>query len=95
MRVYWTQFVRTGNPNAPGLHSWPRYDAHSDQCLELGRAIRCRHVAPRLQIIDHIMKQVFAATTTMQPSSEAKTSGRRALGRKLISSLREQALSLQ
>ena len=65
MRAYWTQFARTGNPNTPGLHGWPQYDAHSDECLELGRAIRIRPVAPRLQIIEHIMKQVFTATAMM------------------------------
>jgi para-nitrobenzyl esterase len=74
MRAYWTQFVKTGNPNAPGLPGWPPYEAHSDQCLELGRAIRVRSVAPQLQVIEHIMKQVFAATTTMRLSPEAKTS---------------------
>jgi para-nitrobenzyl esterase len=77
MRSYWTQFARTGNPNKLGIHGWPPYDAHSDQCLEFGRAIRIRPVAPRLQIIEHIMKQVFA-TTAMSLSSEAKTSSRRA-----------------
>ena len=61
MRSYWTQFAKTGNPNTPGLPGWPHYDAHSDQCLELGRTIRLRPVAPQLQIIEHIMKQVFAA----------------------------------
>ena len=75
MRTYWTQFARTGNPNKLGIQGWPPYDAHSDQYLELGRAIRIRPVAPRLRIIEHIMKQVFAATTTMSLSSEAKTSG--------------------
>ncbi len=66
MRTYWTQFARTGDPNAPGLPAWPQYDTHSDQCLELGRMIGVRPVAPQLQIIDYIMKQVFAATTTMR-----------------------------
>ena len=79
VRAYWTQFARTGNPNTPGLHGWPPYDAHSDQCIELGRAIRIRPVAPRLRIIEHIMEQVFAATTTMSLSSEAKTRGRETL----------------
>jgi para-nitrobenzyl esterase len=74
MRAYWTQFVKTGNPNAPGLPGWPPYEAHSDHCLELGRAIRVRSVAPQLQVIEHIMKQVFAATTTMRLSPETKTS---------------------
>jgi len=67
MRGYWTQFARTGNPNTPGLPGWPPYDAHSDQCLELGRTIRVHPVASLLQVIEHIMKQVSATTTTGVP----------------------------
>jgi para-nitrobenzyl esterase len=72
MRAYWTQFVRTGNPNASGLPDWPPYEAHSDQCLELGRAIRVRSVAPQLRVIEHIMKQVFAATDDDAAESRSK-----------------------
>ena len=73
MRAYWTQFVRTGDPNAPGLPGWPPYDTHSDRCLELGHLIGICTVAPHLHVIEHIMQQVFAATTTMRVSPEAKT----------------------
>jgi len=73
MRAYWTQFVKTGDPNAPGLPGWAPYDAHSDQCLELGHMIGICTVAPHLQVIEHIMQQVFAATPTMRLSPEAKT----------------------
>ena len=62
MRIYWTQFAKTGNPNSPDLAVWPAYDAHLDQCLELGRTVVTRPVAPRLHVLEHIMKQIFAET---------------------------------
>ena len=93
MRAYWTQFARTGNPNTPGLHGWPQYDAHSDECLELGRAIRIRPVAPRLQIIEHIMKQVFTATAMMSLCPETKTGSAPNCSRKLIANLAKKGFS--
>lgn len=40
MRRYWVRFAAGGNPNAPGLATWPVYDAAQPQQLELGTAIR-------------------------------------------------------
>ncbi len=39
-RLYWVQFARTGNPNAPGLPNWPAYDSASGAYLELGSQIK-------------------------------------------------------
>jgi para-nitrobenzyl esterase len=33
---YWVNFVRTGNPNGPGLSDWPRYDSRSDTLMVFG-----------------------------------------------------------
>ena len=41
--------------------------------------IGVRPVAPQLQIIEHIMKQVFAATTTMRLSPAITTNIRQTL----------------
>jgi len=30
MRLYWTQFAKTGNPNVVGKPAWPAYNATSD-----------------------------------------------------------------
>ena len=40
MMGYWTRFAATGDPNGEGAPQWPRYDAASDQHLELGDDIR-------------------------------------------------------
>jgi para-nitrobenzyl esterase len=60
MRTYWAQFARTGDPNSPGLPRWPTYEVRTDRCLELGRTIRVQAIASRVQILDHIMNQIFA-----------------------------------
>ena len=35
MQEYWTNFARTGNPNAPGLPKWPRFESKSAAYIEL------------------------------------------------------------
>ncbi|MDX1383581.1 MAG: carboxylesterase family protein, partial [Thermoanaerobaculia bacterium] len=40
MSTYWTHFARHGDPNGDGVPPWPRYEAASDQALELGPEIR-------------------------------------------------------
>lgn len=40
MMGYWTRFAATGDPNGGGAPAWPKYQADTDQHLELGDAIR-------------------------------------------------------
>ncbi len=42
---YWTNFAKTGDPNAEGLPVWPRYDRDTEGYIELGDSIRaCRNL---------------------------------------------------
>jgi len=36
MASYWSNFAKTGDPNAPGLPQWPSYDPASHLTMELG-----------------------------------------------------------
>lgn len=37
--TYWTNFAKTGNPNAPGLPQWPEFGQAPDQVMSLGDVI--------------------------------------------------------
>jgi para-nitrobenzyl esterase len=66
VQLYWTQFARTGNPNAAGVPLWPPYDARTAQCFELGRKIGARSVAPQIRSLEHIMNEVFGEAMVRQ-----------------------------
>lgn len=60
MRVCWTQFAKTGHPQASGLPTWPAFDPRSDQRFELGRSFGPRAVPTQIHDLEHIMNQVLA-----------------------------------
>ena len=53
---YWTNFAKTGNPNAPGLPPWPRYDT-ADRLLLIGNdavAGKAHYAGPRLDAVERV-----------------------------------------
>ena len=42
---YWTNFAKTGDPNGPGLPSWPAYSPTNHQTMELGARTGAMSVA--------------------------------------------------
>lgn len=39
---YWANWVKTGNPNGPGLPNWPGFEAGDRQILEIGDTVEAR-----------------------------------------------------
>ena len=44
LAAYWVQFARTGDPNGPGLPSWPAFDAQQPRMMELGSTVASRAI---------------------------------------------------
>lgn len=42
LRRYWTQFAKSGDPNAPGLPEWPRHTLDAPALLEIGDTAQAR-----------------------------------------------------
>lgn len=63
VRIYWTQFAKTSNPNSSGLAEWPAYTVREDQYLELGRKVALHQIPERLKTLEQIMASVIGDAT--------------------------------
>jgi para-nitrobenzyl esterase len=50
----WTNFIKTGDPNGPGLPAWPMLTASQPQVLQIGRTIRIQPLLPadKLELVE-------------------------------------------
>jgi para-nitrobenzyl esterase len=46
MARYWTNFARTGDPNGPGLPTWPRFTEAAQTVQRLGDPVRSEIFTP-------------------------------------------------
>ena len=55
--MYWTNFAKTGDPNADGLPSWPAYDPESDVWMTFNPSIETKSAvrAEKLDIMERAM----------------------------------------
>jgi len=60
MNGYWANFVRSGDPNGPGLAPWPRFDRASEELLLIDRDGSARAAAdPKAAILDALAASPF------------------------------------
>lgn len=69
MASYWTNFAKRGDPNGPGLPSWPAFNADQEQVLHLREPITIGGVVnrPALNVLDTIFAQARASRSTPSP----------------------------
>ena len=77
MSSYWTNFVKTGNPNGPGLPPWTIYDPKNEPYMELGDSpVPGRHVKQaRLDFQDRWSTRYPAGFAGAAPG-QTQTAGR-------------------
>jgi para-nitrobenzyl esterase len=68
--TYWSRFVRTGDPNGPGLPPWPTYEANQNLCQILGETITSEPV-PRNSKFDIFQKRLTARLASFVDDGEA------------------------
>ena len=70
MGQYWTNFAKTGDPNAEGLVDWPRYEAALDQWMTFNPSIEVKQGvrAEKLDIMERtLVARVAAAVPQITP----------------------------
>jgi para-nitrobenzyl esterase len=50
LQGYWSNFVKTGDPNGEGLPLWPKFDAANPQILDIGARVAARPILPKAKL---------------------------------------------
>ena len=69
MSSYWTNFVKSGDPNGHGLPHWPRFDPTHDSMLRLDDPVSIIGVPnlDKLQVFDSVYTAVRGAPFSAAP----------------------------
>lgn len=69
MAAYWTNFAKAGDPNGPGLPTWPGFTAAKGRVLQLGDPIAVGGVVdlPSLKAFDAVYDQVRGVPFGREP----------------------------
>ena len=60
MSSYWINYMRSGNPNGPGLPEWPRFSSKTDKVMEFGdtTGVRATPFLDEFAALDEAFEQV-------------------------------------
>lgn len=58
MSAYWVNFVKSGNPNGPGLPEWPAYEPGKKQIMLLGQQLESKPL-PDAAALDFLYTQIL------------------------------------
>lgn len=60
VRGYWTEFVKTGDPNFDRAPEWPPFDSKSGEYFEIGAHVGLRPVSERIRALEITLRRIVA-----------------------------------
>jgi len=66
MGAYWANFARTGDPNGPGLATWPAYDSQEDSWMTFNPSVEVK-TGVRAEKLDVLERTLVARIAAADP----------------------------